>query len=213
MQPGRFISAIARAGNRLVVADEMNDRILQFDLFGTNLSPTVIPQSRVAYAAISRDGRFLAASTWKANGVNVWSPQGLAVTNLPVQDGGNPFFSPDGEWLVIGGSSYLTWRTRDWSRGPALSIPEPNIIGGAVDFSSDSRLIVLLVGNHAIQLHRFPGGELLATFETPERWRLAQPRFSPDGTRLLALAPEHGFVSWDLPKLRQELKSMKLDWE
>jgi serine/threonine protein kinase/WD40 repeat protein/tetratricopeptide (TPR) repeat protein len=162
------------------------------------------PHSDVRRIAVSPDGRFVATGAFDNHGVKVWeSATGKHVIDLYADVSYNhPQFTPDGKWLVNGGSHRIevgTWKRVPWE-------------GEYVDngcFSSDGKLLA-----RGGQLYDRDSQRPLANLSSPDQGRLTFMTFSPDGTKLIAADMESLLVHvWDLRKLRAELREIGLDWE
>jgi tetratricopeptide (TPR) repeat protein len=168
------------------------------------------PQPDVRKVAVSPDGRFVASASWNGNGAGTIvrdAQTGRQVAVLPGGDTGQPAFSPDGKWLAAGRRPSRIWRVEGWQPGPEL---EGN---SASTFTPDGALVEF--GYEQFVRFRDPEtGRALATFEDPDQDRTGSIAFTPDGSRMICIAPETGRLHvWDLRSIREQLAQLGLDWE
>jgi hypothetical protein len=117
-------------------------------------------------------------------------------------------FSPDGKWLLTGGSNHRLWRVGNWVPGPVFG----DAGGGA--FSPDSSYVALDTTHGAIRLVDVNSGVEFARLEDPRQRRAYWITFSPDGTKLLTISGEYNALQvWDLRAIREELTKFGLDWK
>ena len=127
-------------------------------------------------------------------GVNrVWSvPDGRLLKELDVAPGSFPRFSPDGQWLAVGGDPGTVYAVGTWRRTFPFS--------GRPEFSQDSRLLAVDTRKGMIRLMDVRSGSDLAWFEEPNQEADGWHCFTPDGTRLIYITSgkEGGIHVWDL---------------
>jgi eukaryotic-like serine/threonine-protein kinase len=178
---------------------------------------------RMTSIAISPDGRWAAAGGWKEAGILVWDlPRRRLERILPPSDddGVNRFhvgFSPDGRWLVSctansSAPGYYFWEVGTWKRGPFVSTPEISLRAAPV-FSPDGRLVALSVSPQQIRLAETATGRAIAHLSTLQPQGATPLAFSPDGTKLIASTNRKTAMMWELRRIRQQLRTMDLDWE
>jgi WD40 repeat protein len=165
-------------------------------------------------AAFSPDGRWLATGTWLGRGVKVWDLRARKLDReFPELQTAKAEFSPDGRWLATGSHPVQLREVGSWSvkwRFDSLDSNSPWI---PVAFSPKSDLLAVIVRDRDIAFLEVATGRVLASLESPDRPSLVRLRFTPDGTKLVALQKDCGLQVWDLRRLRAELAFMKLDWD
>jgi serine/threonine protein kinase/WD40 repeat protein len=130
-----------------------------------------------------------------------WAPEGSAY----------PLFDPNGRSLVIASwYNYRIFDTDSWTAGPPLPRAGMPLVAlshrGAMLATSDE-------GQTSIQLRDITTGELLATLQSTVPTHMGVFEFSPDDTQIaVAYQRTRELLVWDLRLLREELRSMGLDW-
>jgi len=100
------------------------------------------------------------------------------------------------------------WETGAWRvRHQFTNEPGPGALMMA--FSPDARLLALRKSASEIQLLDPVDGRELAVLPGKEVWPIG---FSPNGTQFLVGEISGRVNLWDLPRLREELAKLKLDW-
>jgi serine/threonine protein kinase/WD40 repeat protein len=169
------------------------------------------PQQDVRSAAVSPDGRWVATGSHTSDdacAVRVWDARtGRLVQSLPVPGPCGVAFGPDGRWLLTTSGGGRLWRAGTWEEGPGLG-------GRTACFAPDGRSLAVEGEGGAIRLVEADSGGELARLGGPVHTPVRPLCFSPDGTRLVALAVEtRTLVEWDLRALRQDLQALGLDWD
>jgi WD40 repeat protein len=165
------------------------------------------------FVAVSPDSRLVASGPYKARGIHVWeSATGKRVKDLPAEGSVSVGFSPDGRWLVAGGSQeYRLWEVGSWRPGLTLARDNPGDQPGKMAFSPDGTLAIvdsLMI----VKLVDPATGRGLATLEAPDPEFIDSLRFSPSGDFLAAACGNCTIQIWDLARIRERLETMKLDW-
>jgi serine/threonine protein kinase/WD40 repeat protein/Tfp pilus assembly protein PilF len=214
----------------LALVDNVNARVLLVDT--TRAHPAIRRcralssglNHRMGSIAISPDGRWAAAGGWRERGIYVWDLPRLRLERiLPPSDseGNNETdvaFSPDGRWLVscsqnVAAPGYYFWEVGTWKRGPFVR-PDASLFGwGEPVFSPDGRLVVLSSSLHQIRLAETATGRAVAHLSTLQPLAALPLAFSPDGTRLIARTNRKTALMWDLGRIREQLRTMDLDWD
>jgi hypothetical protein len=167
------------------------------------------------WAALSPDGHQCATWALGAKIVQVWdADDDLLLATLNAPNAGCLLFSPDGHWLLTGTpEEYIFWERASWK--PLHTIPRGmnGGTGGKADFSSDGRLIALFVGRGEIEILDAITFAPLAVFESPDDENaVSDVTFSPDSTQLAVGTQGQEIRIWNLPLVRKQLASLKLDW-
>jgi hypothetical protein len=197
----------------------------------------------VRYIAVSPDGRLVATGSHGGTKVNVWqAADGKPEKELPVEGLSLVGFSPNGQWLATTRDGLRLWAVADWRvvsgkhctppnyQGRRAQQPRknwgvrhsrdttnwrqgPEIGGRDFAFSPDSKVLAVETGYGSVRLVDPSSGREYARLEDPNQAR-GEPRFSPDGSRLIVTGIEGLAVRvWDLRVLREELAKMDLDWD
>lgn len=190
----------------------------------TSLDTQYLPH----FGTVSPDGRFVSTSVpWtirrerQTAGVIVWETSSYdEVVRLPYPEGtvGNMVFSHDSRLLaVVVEDCCALWDTTDWTLRKTIPIP-PNVVTNAA-FSSDGRYLAV-VDAGVVRLFDATSLTELAHLRGPTRkisfgGTMTSPpglAFTPDSQRL-AVGTEGGMTfEWDLVRIRQELKTLRLNW-
>ncbi len=161
---------------------------------------------------LSPDGRWLITVEANPNLVKLWDARTgrLERTLREQEQGGTVKFSPDGQWLAVGGTEacLLTvgsweakWKLKDWGQI------------NRVQFSPDSRILVIPIDTvRMLYLIETATGRELARIEYPNLELEMNPTFAPDGSKLL-LNSVQSIQVWDLRRIRAELAQRNLDWD
>ncbi|HKI19541.1 MAG TPA: tetratricopeptide repeat protein, partial [Isosphaeraceae bacterium] len=180
---------------------------------------------RMTSVAASPDGRWLAAGGWKEAGVRVWDLRRRRLERILIPKDaleGTVFFigfDPDGRWLIsntetaAGRRYYQFWRVGTWE--PALRIDHERngIAQPPPAFSGDGRLMALGIAPDQVLLADAATGRELARLTTLQPVNPEPIAFSLDGTKLVAKANRKTALSWDLRRIREELRPVGLDWD
>jgi hypothetical protein len=199
-------------GKSLAAFDSRRSKVLILDLDSEEIIREFEHPDGIGSIAWSRDGQFLACSTWKGTGVAVWEIQsGKLVKQLPVRGNAAVALSPDGEWLATSnGEECRLWQTRTWA--PSRPIPRDRAgdLPGQLIFSPDGKVLALLHSRlTGVKLVAAADGRDLATLE--EGVPLC---FSPDGGTLATSVVESMLLAlWDLRLIRRQLAAINLDWD
>jgi serine/threonine protein kinase/WD40 repeat protein/Tfp pilus assembly protein PilF len=171
------------------------------------------PQFDARFADVSPDGRWVVTCSWgsdgRSNGIRIWdADSGLSVRELPPESYAFARFSSDGRWLMLRGSS----GNRQWEVGTWREVRRFELSNFA--FSPDSRLLAISDVLSVIRLLETATGREVARLTGPEPMWYSPACFTQDGIRLVATCSgETAVYVWDLRLIRQQLKTMGLDWE
>lgn len=122
-------------------------------------------------------------------------------------------FSPDGHWLVTGGSEEVCFWDVATGR-PGWRFPRRNAatLQGPVAFSRDGRFLALAVTRTEVQLRDARTGTELAVLESPLPRTISALTFNAAGDQLAVATEAHLIQLWDLRALRERLAKMNLAW-
>jgi WD40 repeat protein len=168
------------------------------------------PQQDVRVVALHPDGSLVASFGWNAKGFRLWEAKtGKLIHAIDQGYTGRGRFTPDGKYLIAtAGSDIQLW-----------SVPDCKLVRtlgsyGLFSISPDSRYIAAAEEGGKVRLNRIDDGELIARFDAPGGDYVSDIHFSPDGRYLFGVNVEGTkYHVWDLWKLRQQLRELKLDWE
>lgn len=150
------------------------------------LSPSVLFSPR---------GDLLASSSEEA--IKLWSPDGRLLGRLDWQAGRPLAFSPDGKYLVSGGTTLKLWQIAD--RSLKLNLGGVHALGEGIEslaFSPDGAMLASSVSYYrgeGVKLWKMPEGRLVRILPTAGR-ALA---FSPD-SQLLTVAEPKAVTLWQV---------------
>jgi serine/threonine protein kinase/WD40 repeat protein len=200
---GRWIAA-ANFGEDAVSIHELNNPSNHFDL---------VSQKHVQFPAFSPDGRWIAAGNWKGSGIKVWDFESRRIVQeLPAASIAWSVFSPDGRSLATCSATCDVWDTDTWRRRYSLEPNRSEAHSPAMAFSPDARMLAVILEPNVVRLVAAETGERLANLEDPSSANISYLRFSSDGARLYALRWDQQIQVWDLRRIREELRKLKLDW-
>lgn len=208
-QPGVFGFDISKDGQYVAAAVSFGSLFYDRQAGGLRVVDT---RQDLRNVAIIPDGSLVASFTWGPPGFRVWDAKSEKVLlSHPTGNLGRGRFTPDGKHLVtygLGESDLLAWSIPDCTLAQRLGPL------GLFAISPDSRYIAVTEPSGKIRLNRIVNGELIARFDAPGEDYLIDLAFSPDGRRLIGMNTERTrHHVWDLWKLRQQLRELKLDWE
>jgi WD40 repeat protein len=198
------------------------NRILIVDVESRShrVAPTMVHYHQVA---ISPDGEWIAARSKGRGTLELWYTGGgtPAATAGHVAADEHFGFSADNRWLVAFSDREAAWqfyRVGTWEPDERMRIESGHQSGGkpgAFAMSRDGRLLAVVHAQSSIRLYNIEGGVLsavaVATLESPDHGRLLRLLFSPDGTRLVAVAQDQSVQVWDLALVRAGLGELGLD--
>jgi hypothetical protein len=122
--------------------------------------------------------------------------------------GTRPRFSPDGQWLAVGGDSGRLYRVGSWEEGTAFQ--------GFECFSPDGKLLSAVSLAGSWQLLDVATGRELVRVEPPSAVGIqVLQTFTADGARLVGVddGERRELRVWDLRRLRAGLAERGLDWD
>jgi serine/threonine protein kinase/WD40 repeat protein len=210
--PGR--GAVSRDGRLLAACyDRVECDVL--DRATGTVRPLRGGHPAAGHVAISPDGRRVATSGWHTEEVRVWdAATGERLHTLTPGHQASVFFSADSRSLITSrGDGYQFWGAEDVR--PGRWLPR-DVAGypGHVAFTPDGRLMALELTPGVISLLDAETLHPIARLADPDGHRATWLGFTPDGTRLLAVAHYDKAVHvWDLRLIRERLAGIGLDWE
>jgi eukaryotic-like serine/threonine-protein kinase len=214
---GWFRGSCCQDGRLLAVSDHLTD-----DRDRAYVFPADHPTERVLlqdfpkidlFALSHPDGRWVAASVvGDGGGVKIWDARTGRVVQHLSTDNNFVTFSPDGHWLVTGGTGdYRLWKIPSWEAGPVIPRDRREGVSPPIAFTRDNRVLALARSLQHVQLLDFATCQEIATLSAPDLPCLVWMCFSPDG-RLLAVATEsHSIQLWDLGAIGRHLRELGLD--
>jgi serine/threonine protein kinase/WD40 repeat protein/tetratricopeptide (TPR) repeat protein len=214
----RTLAMIDNVSTRVLVVDTTRPRQARFrapTLSGSHGGMTSI--------SVSSDGRWAAAGGWQQAGITIWDLPRRRLERVMPPGGDaldNSFaaaFSPDGRWLISctaneSARGYYFWEVGTWKRGPFISqVPSGTLAAPA--FSPGGRLTAVTVSPQQVRLAETASGRAIAHLSTLQPLEPTPLAFSPDGTKLIASTNRRTALMWDLGRIREQLRTMHLDWD
>lgn len=211
------VASLSRDGRWLACTAGPNE-VWLLDLQNPKDATLLGRQRSALMVAVSPDGQWVACGNWHGyDGVWIWNTRTREVVKRVPMGQVKLDWSPDGRWVAVAGitegqdSKFLVLEADSWK---VHHESESLASVGTCVFSPDSRLVAFVSdGGRAIRLHEVGSFRQLATLEAPNHGAAGWLAFSPDGARLAALEYRQGIQIWDLPRLREELRTLGLDWE
>jgi eukaryotic-like serine/threonine-protein kinase len=213
---GRVAFARSPEGRTLAVVSEGEGNIQVLDLGRGVVRQKLWGRLRgTDNHALSADGRWAANCGWHSDRVRLWNVQtGKMVREWVLGPRNAVFFTPDSRTLIISrGDEFSFWDVE--SLRPVRRLRrDVALYPGWVAFSPDGRLMALEMAPAIIHLKEVATGRTVARLEDPHGDRAGWLGFTPDGTRLVTVANyAHAIHVWDLRLIREQLKTMDLDWD
>jgi len=165
------------------------------------------------FCSLSGNGRWLAAGTWKAQGVRVWSLDDLRSlpVDLPVPGAATVSFAPEDRWLVTGDTeNYRFWNPQSWTCDHVVPSGGMGEWYGRVAFSPRTTVAAVACqgGKFKLLLLKKDLEELTA----PDFDRESPLCFDPTGM-LMVNTSAAGLFFWKLDTIRSELERLNLDFD
>jgi hypothetical protein len=209
-----FVFAIDPPGRTLAVEPPWNGgRVIHAD------KPDEVVRLRILRSprrmAISSDGQWVAVAHAFSSGATVFSAMtGQRVANLSMAGDGLPLFSSDNCWLATSSEGVQVWRVSDWQLATELPTQRKTWSAQEIAFSPDSRVLAVGQPSGVIRLVDPATGQDWATLSDPNGSPSAFLAFSPDQTKLIAMASGENSSPrvWNLASLRRKLAKYELDW-
>lgn len=197
------------------MVSERSGKAAVLDLATESMRSAPVLHSGAGCVALSPDAHWLATSGWFSDRVRLWNAQtSELVRELTIDVHASVSFTPDSRELIIARNaefSFLDVNTLAISRRLRREI---GLYPGDVAFSPDDKLMAMEMAPGVIHLNEVSSGRMVAKLEDPYADRSGSLAFTPDGTKLVAVAGYAGAIHvWDLRAIRTRLKAMGLDWD
>jgi serine/threonine protein kinase/WD40 repeat protein len=217
--PGYRMFGADRLGTRVVLGNREKEEIRIWKQESPQNPALIKERAPVADAAVSLDGRWLFSTVedqslpaGSGRAARIWD---LASGEIAKQFDGNigfagvGRFSSDGKWLAIIGETNQVVSTSTW-QPPA---PTPNDLI-EMSFSHSGQFLAGAFRSR-ITLYSFPKIAELFSIDAPYDFAddFYQVAFSPDDTKLAILSYNGAVHLLDIPRLREGLRSIGLDWD
>jgi hypothetical protein len=167
------------------------------------------------YIDVSPNGRWVATSGWHSDRVRLWNANtGTMIHEWVLGTMTSVHFTPDSRELIISrGDGFTFWDLETMQPNRRFS-REVALFPGHVAFSADGALMAIEMGPAVIHLKEVTTGRTVAKLEDPHGDRAVWMGFTPEGTQLVVSSPYAKAVHvWDLRAIRENLKTMGLDWD
>ena len=191
-----------------------SNRVYVFDRTFTNCLGTLGPHTLVDAIAVTRDGSRVATGSSGKRDVRVWnrvSGSEEYTTSMGLQS--RIALSPDGHWILVHGDRLELVDLPNRRPSAPLHFPGGWPLAGAACFSSDNRVLAVVVDQFEVQLFDLANRRPLGRLRTPRETRMVSLAFSPDASFLAASTSEGRLRIWNMARIRQRLAEVNLDWE
>jgi len=167
-----------------------------------------------SFVGLSPDASWLATTVadafdtqlWDARTGN-WVREFSGIRTAPVA------FSPDNRWLVFAtAQEYITYQVNSWQPGPRWPRDYAGYNQCAPAFAAGGKIAAIAYSSREIKLLEPDSGRELATLAAPVPEQLTSLCFTADGGWLAAGTDSGVIQLWDLHRIRQQLRAMRLDW-
>jgi WD40 repeat protein len=201
-------------GQRFLAANAMSNMVYVFDRSLTNCLLALGPHQGVDMVSSDREARLVATANSGRREVRVWD----AATRSVVHTGAlgrqsRMALSPDGRWLLVHGDRFELFDLSTKKPAPALPFGSDMPMTDAACFSSDGRVLAVVVDQYEVQLFDLSRWRSLGRLRTPRESRMISLAFSRDGARLAAGTTQGRLRLWNLSQIRRQLAEAGLDWE
>lgn len=159
----------------------------------------------------SRDGRWLATSTWHGYQTHVWDLlSGRCVASMDGRSA-RVAFSPDRSWLWISTTEgYAVHEVGSWRQRHVIASPEIKNVW-PIAFCETARLTAV-APDGVPRLLDSETLENLATFLPPTGERVTSMVFDLQGDHLAAKTVTGAIHVWDLRSIRRRIRELGVDW-
>jgi len=210
------------AGRHNAIALHSNGQLLAAESAGSgHLSLFQSPGTEAVKRDIKRakNGAWLALSTETGlvaaasrTGVEVWQADSGRLVHQQKKPAFWVAFSPDDQWMILGRERYEVWRTSDWKHVHTLDMRSIDPEQAHFTFSADGRWLATGHTFGKISLWSVPGWKRFAILESPNSQPVGRFVFTPDASHIYIASTSGVVETWDLKRLDEELKKLKLEW-
>jgi WD40 repeat protein len=190
--------------------------VLRTGVVGSDrVKETRYPTKSGGNASISPDGRWAARGNWLDNDVWVLDLVGDVPPHCIPHRGNTAtaFSSDSSEVLVCGEVDFRFVTVGTWRERLVIQREVPDSKPGRAAYAHNDSLVALLTSRSRIRLLRPEQGREYLTLSTHEGRHIEAFAFSPDDRFLVAAAPDHHLIIWDLEALRLRLSELGLNDE
>jgi hypothetical protein len=206
-------------GGLVVVGDRASGQAVVIDVGRPEERWILGGQPEINAVALSPDGRWVAAGSFRSPEVKVWErdtgrSQTLMADSMPGSANACVAFSPDGQWLVTGGQDeYRFWQAGTWRLERTIRRERREEMPGLIAFAHDGRSMAITASQRTVRLVETATGGVLADLSAPESHVIQGVSFGPDDNQLAVTTDDRAVQVWDLRAIRRHLASMRLDWD
>ena len=204
-----------RDDHTLAIVGENAGQCVQLDLAMESIRGAAMPHELAGYVALSVDAERLATSGWNSDRVKVWDGAGgKLIKEFEVGSSALVYFTPDSREMIVSRDKAFTFYDLN-SLVVTRRLPrEIGLHPGHVAFTTDRKMMALEMAPGIIHLMEVTSGRTVAKLEDPQGDLSTWMGFTPDGTQLIVAARYAGAIHrWDLRSIRENLKTMNLDWD
>ncbi len=163
-----------------------------------------------AWLALTQKSGLVAAAS--RTGVEVWDVETGKLVHQQKKPALWATFSPDDQWLVLGRERYEIWRTSDWKHVDTLDMRTIDPEQARFTFSADGKWLATGHPFGKISLWSVPQWQRFAILESPNSQPVGRFVFTPDASKIYIASTSGVIETWDLRRLDEELKKLKLEW-
>jgi WD40 repeat protein len=195
-------------------ANASSNRVYSFQRPFTNWTGDFGPHRGVDMLAVTQDGRRVATGSSTGRDAKVWdATTGTERLAVPLSGRSTIGLSPDGRWLLIHGDGVELWDLQTGQPAPPFPFSEGQPLTGAACFSSDSRILAMVLDQYEIELFDLASWNPLGRLRGPADHRMTALAFNGDGSAIAAGVAQGRLRVWNLARMRQRLAEADLDWE